>query len=154
MNTSMKTSILLFTACAFWFLSSAQRLYTQSETPSDVTAVIQFSDGQTATVTSSSDTVGLQPNETVNITVQFSQDKAGHLLKVEPLDGGCVLSGSQTVVASDGTAIFQFQGGRSPGRYQLSVHDSAEEVGLQFWVLDLTNPQNNPRVLAPGNPAL
>jgi hypothetical protein len=129
----------------------------QAQVPDDdPTATITFDSNQSVAVNSNGrvfDLVGLQPSETVAITVQFSTQIAGHILEVEPRDGGCVSSGTSTLlVADDGTISFQFQGGFSPGRYQVSIRDGAQEIALQFWVLDLANPQNNPRVVTPDNP--
>lgn len=99
--------------------------------------------------------VGLEANDVVDVTVQFPADKAGHTIRIEPLDGGCVVSANDAVfVAADGTVNFRFQAGNSSGRYQISLHDGAEEIGLQFWVLDLVNPQNNPRTLTPTDPSI
>jgi len=122
----------------------------------DPSATITFNTGRFITVSSNGrvfELVGLQPNESVDVQVYFSIQKAGRTLRIEALDGGFVSSAGNAVsVAGDGTISFRFQAGFSPGRYQVSVQDGAHEVGLQFWVLDSTNPQNNPRVLTVANP--
>ena len=99
-----------------------------------------------------SDRIGLQPDQTVDVTVQLSASKAGRMIMIEPLDGGRLIGAfNQLVVASDGTISFRFQIGHDPGVYQVSLHDGAKELGLQFWVLDSQNPENNPTVVNSGN---
>jgi len=118
-----------------------------------VTAVVQLSNGQSVTVLNLSDEVGLEPNETVNVTVQLSADDAGQTMTIEPLDGGVVVGGkSSAVVGDDGSLRFGFKAGGLSGRYQVVLRNNALEIGLHFWVLDLANPQNDPSVLTPRNP--
>jgi hypothetical protein len=141
-------------------LSITSAVLGQSALPSpgaglafDATATISFGGSQSVTATSNGavfDRVGLQPNQVVDVTVQFPPEKSGHTIIVEPLDGGCLIGPTnKLVVAADGTFSFRFQAGRDSGDYQVSFHDGAQEIGLQFWVLDLQNPQNNPSVLTP-----
>jgi len=123
-----------------------------AKTPAlDATATIDFGDNQSVTANSNGaifDRVGLQPNQVVDVTVQFSPGAAGRTIIAEPLDGGRVIgSTSKLVVAADGTLSFSFQAGHDPGVCQVSLHDGAQEVGLQFWVLDQQNPQENPPVI-------
>jgi hypothetical protein len=119
------------------------------------TATIDFGNNQSVTATSNgaiSDRVGLQPNQVVDVTVQFSADKAGRTIIVEPLDGGRVIGAAKKlIVATDGTFSFRFQAGHDPGVCQISLHDGAHEMGLQFWVLNQQNPQENPSVINSGN---
>jgi hypothetical protein len=120
----------------------------------DATATINLG-GQSVTATSRRglcDRVGLQPNQIVDVTVQFFAPKAGHTITVEPLDAGRIIGASgQFVVAADGTIKFTYQAGREPGISQISLHDGAQEIGLQFWVLDQQHPENNPPVVNSGN---
>jgi len=120
------------------------------------TATIDFGNNQSVTANSNGttfDRVGLQPNQVVDVTVQLSPVIAGRTIIVEPLDGGRVIGpASELVVAADGTFSFRFQAGGEPGIYQVTLHDGAQEIGLQFWVLDPQNPQNNPQVLTPSTP--
>lgn len=84
--------------------------------------------------------------------MQFSAPKAGHIITVEPLDGGSVISPSnQLVVSTDNTISFQYQPGHNPGISQVCLHDGAQEIGLEFWVLDQQHPENNPSVINSGN---
>jgi hypothetical protein len=126
-------------------------------TTSAVDANITISWGANQSVTAISrggvsDRIGLQPDQLVDVTVQFSTSAAGRTIIVEPLDGGRIIGTSnRLLIASDGTFSFRFQIGHNPGIYQVSLHDRAKELGLQFWVLDSQNPENNPPVINSGN---
>jgi hypothetical protein len=124
----------------------------------DPTATITFGNNQSVFANSDGrafELVGLQSGEVIDVTVQFPADKVGHAIRIEPLDGGYVVSANDSVIiGDDGTVAFRFQVGHSPGRYQVSLHDGAQEIGLQFWVLDSANPQNNPLTLTPTNPGI
>ena len=91
--------------------------------------------------------VGLAPNQLVTVTLQFSSDQRGNLVEIGSLDGGAVtvdnVSQSLTV-REDETASFGFQAGFTPGVYRLLVQFGATQYRLQFYVLDLVHPQNNP----------
>jgi hypothetical protein len=111
-----------------------------------------FFNGGSYVVATSNDLVGLQPNQVVDVAVQFSADKGGHTVTAEPLDGGRVIGPSnKLVVAADGTFRFKFQAGQDPGISQINLHDGAQETGLQFWVLNQQDPQENPLVINSSN---
>ena len=120
------------------------------------TFTISFSDGSSVVATSN-DLVGLQPNQIVDVTVRIGGGDAGLdgnpsdvTIIIEPLDGGNIVSSSNTVTVtpdSSGavTFSFSFQAGSDPGVSQISLHgDIADEIGIQFWVLDPGDPNNNP----------
>ena len=97
--------------------------------------------------------VGLQPDQTVGVKVQYVSSAANHVISGDALDGGQVLTGSQgIVVAADGTFSFQFHAGQSPGLYRLTLRDGNEAMSLQFWVLDPSNAQNNPGCITAAKP--
>lgn len=144
-----KLSHLACAAAAISFAVGALQLFAQAQ-PTDVVATVQFSSGQSVTLLNLSDEVGLQPNEAVGVTVQFSADEAGQTISIEPLDGGSIVGGkSSGVVGDDGSLRFRFKAGGPPGHYQVVLRNNAREVGVHFWVFDLANPQNNPPVLTP-----
>ena len=88
----------------------------------------------------------------VDIAVQFSTSDAGQAVTVEPLDGGQVIAAANNLaIAPDGTIHFKFRTGHQPGAYQIVLRSGAQELGLQFWVLDEEHPKNNPAVVNPGN---
>jgi len=92
--------------------------------------------------------IGLQPQQTIDITLQYPVDLAGRRVAVEPLDGGQVLTPAQSLaVAVNGTFTFRYQAGTKPGLYQVRVHYDAQAVALQFWVLDNAHLDNTPPVL-------
>lgn len=91
------------------------------------------------------DQLGLRPQQTVTITVQFPVELAGTAVVAEPLDGGSVLIPEKgLVVGSEGTAVFQFQGGLWVGASRLSVHVSDDRNLVNFWLVDAEHPENTP----------
>ena len=60
--------------------------------------------------------LGLDPGQTINITVWFPTKLAGQSILADPLDGGTIFVPARgLVVGSDGTVVFQFQAGQGPG---------------------------------------
>jgi hypothetical protein len=104
--------------------------------PVDATATISFGNNQSVVATSrrgSCDRVGLLPDQIVGVAVQFSAAKSGHVITIEPLDGGQVVGpGDQLVVGTDNTISFQYQPGHDPGISQVCLHDGAQESGCSF----------------------
>ena len=94
------------------------------------------------------DQLGLDPGQTVNITVWFPIELAGEAMLVEAPDGGAaVFPEAGLIVTSDGTVTFQFQAGDLPGACRLIVHQPDDTNTLNFWVIDLEHPENNPSEL-------
>ena len=126
---------------------------TAAKPPIDAVATVNLGN-QSITMTTRrglSDRVGLQPDQIVDVAVQFSAPKSGHTITVEPLDAGRIVSASNRfVVAADNTIKFTFQVGHGPGISQVCLHDGAQEIGLQFWVLD-NQSGNNPPVINSSN---
>jgi hypothetical protein len=120
-----------------------------SQGPSNpgATFTVSFSDGSSI-LAAGKDTIGLQPNQAVAVVVQYPLSSVGRRIAVVPLDGGRILGASkQLVVDAAGTIQFQFQAGTDPGIYQVSLRDSAQEIAVNFWVLDSDTPENNPIVV-------
>lgn len=89
--------------------------------------------------------VALNAKQTVTITMQFDPSQSGQVVIVEPLDGGTVTGADEgAVVDQNGQVSFQFTGPDIPGLSRISVHQSEGGVIIQFWILDLANPANNP----------
>jgi hypothetical protein len=89
--------------------------------------------------------VGLKHDQTVDVVVQYPGAKVGRTIIAEPLDGGKVIvAAKRLVVAADGTIHFKFCAGHDVGSYQVALHDAAQKLGLQFWVLDEQHPDKNP----------
>jgi hypothetical protein len=97
--------------------------------------------------------VAVQPDQTVQVTIQYPASQALQTVLAETLDGGAItFPAGGSVIGADGTLSFTFQAGHDPGLNQVSLRAGVQELGLQFWVLDTQNPQNNPLALSPSNP--
>jgi hypothetical protein len=130
---------------------SAGQLAAQSSTPGS---------GLQATITSDSGAeryllsydymlgrAGLAPEQLVTVTLQFPTKQAGKPVSAASLDGGKVSltrDASELLIAENGEARFQFQGGASPGLYRLMIQLEADTYELEFYVLNLAHPELNP----------
>jgi hypothetical protein len=56
------------------------------------------------------------------------------------------------IISADGTLTFTFVATNDPGKNQISLRQGSQELGLQFWVFDLQDPQNNPPAITPSDP--
>jgi hypothetical protein len=126
---------------------SSQHLLAQT---ADVTATIQFSNGQSLSIVDLSDLIGIQPSEVVSVTIQLALQDIGHAFGIEAFDGGRVLS--RGIVAEDGTISFTFGAPANAGLDRIAIRGVSKTLRMQFWVLDAANPQNNPPVITPANP--
>jgi hypothetical protein len=126
---------------------------TAASTPAPLDATITVNPASLQPITAYSyagisDRIGLQSGQVITVMVQFAAANPGDVITAEPLDGGQILGKTnQFIVASDGTITFQFQACQDPGVCQVSLHNLTNEIGLQFWVLDPNNPDNNPPVV-------
>lgn len=137
----MKSFFLIFTAFAACICGAGWEVRGQTS----ASATVEFSDGETATVTDFSNSVGVQPNEYVNITLQFPADFAGQPITAKPIDGGTTSIGSSILVAgTDGSITFSFLAANQPGWNSIVIQVGATNVCLQLWVMDSANPNNNP----------
>jgi hypothetical protein len=153
----MKPSPLSLLLVSTIFLHSAAVVCAQSSPAADppeperASARITLATGEIAQASGNRgvfDRVGLRPNELVTIEVQYPAAKAGQTIRAGALDGGRVIAPPGPLkVAADGTVRFRFQAGKEPGVYQIALNDGSGEMGLQFWVLDERNPQNNRPVI-------
>jgi hypothetical protein len=123
--------------------------------------------------------VGLQPDQKVQITVQFSLLAQGiqgqffpiglgpngnaPIIQAQALDGGTINGWTPDVTPADvnpgianlpvsnsGTITFTFQAAHDPGINQIALRQGSRAMGLQFWVL---GPQNNPPAITPADPS-
>jgi hypothetical protein len=133
------------------FLLSEQLLAQTVGATATVQATIQFSNGQTVTVTDFSEPVGVAPNAIVQVTVGFPETVAGEHVNVGSLDGGRVIS-SDSVITDQGTLSLVFQATPNLGQNRVELRHGTRKLRLQFWVLDTSNPQNNPPVITPSCP--
>ena len=140
----MKRFFLICAAFALCVCSGVWQL--RGQTTSSVSATVQFSNGETATVTDFSNQIGVQPRELITVTAQFpAASGAGEPVVVEVLDGGSSsTAGSLPVANADGSVTFMFLAASDPGANRLNVRIGSTGVCLQLWVMDSQNPQNNP----------
>ena len=125
-----------------FLIACCNLLYAQAPAAS---AIVQFSNGQTVTLTDFSSPIGIQATELITVTVQFGASSAGNPIAVDALDGGSTSVGSSLPVAGpDGSITFQFLATSDAGRNLVTVRSGPSSVSLQLWVMDSENPQNNP----------
>lgn len=92
--------------------------------------------------------LGLDPEQTVTVTVQFPVELAGQIVIAEPLDGGLLtIPDTGLVVGVDGTVVMQFQASDEPGACRIAVHETDDSNLLHFWIIDSQHPENNPENL-------
>src|SRR5438128_2711216 len=98
-------SFLVCIATIVCSYGSSSQLHSQ--TTAVVSATVQSSNGETATITDFSNQIGIQPTELVNVTIQFTRDEIGQPVIIDALNGGCTGVGSSIpVVGPDGTINF------------------------------------------------
>jgi hypothetical protein len=110
---------------------------------------ISFADGKSLTTFAEgglSDLVALQPDEVVNIQLNFSLSAAKQRVVVQSLDGGFA-SGTKNTVDADGTLNITFQAGASPGLNRILVINQDTSSILRFWVINTSDPTANPSQL-------
>jgi hypothetical protein len=116
----------------------------------DLTVVVTSASGTERYLESYShvlDRAGLGPNQTVALTLQFSSGHKGKPVMVSALDGGGLAASNgmeNLLVGEDGTVALSFQAGAAPGLYRLLVQLGVNAYRLEFYVLDLVHPQDNP----------
>jgi hypothetical protein len=118
---------------------------------SDVGATVQFSSGESVTVTDFSEPMGVAPGEVVHLTVNIPGTESGEDVSVRSLDGGRVIS-NDNAITDVGTFSFVFKATPNIGENRVELRYGMRRLRLQFWVLDTANPQNNPPVITPDHP--
>ena len=92
--------------------------------------IVVFRDGSSV-YASSSDTVGLQPNQSVMTIAQYPPTSIGHRITAAPLDGGRMIGPtSQTVDDPSATVQFQFQADADPSTQWLSPKSPSRKCPL------------------------
>lgn len=89
--------------------------------------------------------VGIDPHKVVTVTVQYPVDMAGQTIVAESLDGGRVIvQGPALLIDEQGLLRFGFQAGDLIGFSRLTLYNGETIQTLQFWVNDLSHPDQNP----------
>lgn len=103
----------------------------------DVSATITFGNGESVSVTDFSNSINVQSNEVVNITIQFAPADVGEMFKVEAADGGSASLGSNVVVVGENRIItFAFRAPTASGQNAITVQSASRSFSLQFSVAD------------------
>jgi len=138
--------------CAFAFspFAVAEPVQTAPKLPSllvnlgPTQAVIASANGQIFPL------VGVQPDQTVQVTVQYPPDQALQTVQATPLDGGTIsFPPGGTTINANGTITFAFTATHDPGLNQVSLQQGSVELGVEFWVFDNSDPENNPPTVQP-----
>ena len=88
---------------------------------------------------------GLRPRQAVRVTLECPASLKGQPVIVFSPDGGGTVPTNDTVtVKADGTASFVFQAGADHGLYRVFVQAAGQRNLIEFYVLDLEHPNNNP----------
>jgi hypothetical protein len=88
---------------------------------------------------------GLRPNQKVAVTLDCPGSQKGDAVRVGSLDGGGIVPANETLkVGPDGTVFFKFEAGAYPGLYRVLIEVGGRQHLLEFYVLDLARPGNNP----------
>lgn len=69
---------------------------------------------------------------------------SGQAIAVSAMDGGRLRGTEALEIGSEGDTQFDYEGADVPGLYRVVVLAGDTQYILQFYVLDLENPQNNP----------
>jgi hypothetical protein len=147
--TALVTANILFSLASYGqspqpTLASAPALHANQS----ATAAVTFSSGASLKVFSGKDgsfpLVAAVPGETVNIQVRFAANRGNTGLTIQALDGGIVPKAQQdSSLASDGTALTQFQMPSQPGSCRVLLIGSGTTATLNFWVADPGNPSSS-----------
>jgi len=143
----MKSFLLNYAAFAACICGAGWEV--RGQTTASASATVQFSNGQTITLSDFSDSVGIAPNDSATVTIQFPTAIPDAQVSVESLDGAAV---SDAAVNQQGAVSFGFCAVANAGQNRLEVHYGSQMVRVLFWVLNTQNPQNNPPVITPTNP--
>ena len=144
----MKPFFIIFAGFALCICGATSQL--RGQTAADVSATVQFGNGQTVVLDDFSDLIGVQPGEVVQVTIQVPLNHAGEAIKIGSLDGGQI-SNASTAVGDQGSITFDFQAPAGAGEIRVIVRFVSNSLRLQFWVLNLQNPQDNVPVITPQN---
>jgi hypothetical protein len=128
-KTLTKTFFLAGSIC----IMTAPAFFAQSP----LSASVQFSDSQTRTVSDFSESLPMQPNDVVNVTLQFAAEAVGQTVTIEPSNGASVSTGSNIVViGADGRITFAFHAPVAASTSAVAIKSDTSSTALTFSVSD------------------
>jgi hypothetical protein len=86
--------------------------------------------------------IGVALGDPVAITLQFLRKRAGEAVVITSLDGGQIDIQAPVTISPDGTVVFNFQSGASPGLYRLMVSGPGD-YELSLYAVDPNRPQRS-----------
>lgn len=87
--------------------------------------------------------IGLPVGQPVTITLQFLPKRAGENAFITSLDGGQIDIEGPVTIAGDGTLVFHFQSGATPGLYRVAVAGPGD-YQLFLYAFDPNRPRTAP----------
>lgn len=130
----MKSFILI---AVFIFAVWLGATRSRAQTDDSVSATIKFGNGDNVSITDFSNSINVQPNEVVNVTIQFAAADVGEMFKVEVPDGGSVSLGSNVVVVGENRSVtFGLRAPTASGQNAVTVQSASKSFSLQFSVAD------------------
>ena len=136
----MKRIRLLPLLAIFLWLSSCCITSAQDPWPPLASAdQITFQNQQVITGSSANgtfDPVTVNPQDAMNVQLQFPITAAGIATVIQVMDGGLLgVDGSSAVIGQDGTLSFPFQVSDVPGLHRVLVVSNDQTIAqVQFWV--------------------
>lgn len=122
----------------------------QQSTPADgsLNAVIGSNSGRERHLTGHNGYIGragLRPGQPVRVTIDCPASVKGESVFVSSPDGGRVVPPNEALkIKPDRTVSFVFQAGDEHGLYRVYIEAGGQQHLLEFYVLDLEHPGNNP----------
>jgi hypothetical protein len=90
--------------------------------------------------------VGIDPNQTVGVTLQYPAAMAGQEIVAEAIDGGRLnYHGKNLAIDSKGQLSFEFTARDVPGDARITLYDGDTISLLQLWVRDVNHPERSPK---------
>jgi hypothetical protein len=131
----MKKISLILASAAVCLCAGSWQL--RGQTTSDVSATIQFSNGETVSITDFSNSTTVGSNELIKITIHFASTDIGEIFKVEAPDGGSISLGNNVVVVGDKQTIsFAFHASSGSGQNSINIQSGSRSFSLRFSVVD------------------
>jgi hypothetical protein len=143
-----RTLLTITCTLSLWFAAAYVFAQTPNGAAGTVNAVIRSDLGKSRRLEGQSGHIGragLRPRQNVRVTLECPGSAKGDPVVVRTLDGGTIIPANDVLkVGPDNTVSFNYQGGNLYGLYRVMVLVGGGEHVLEFYVLDLERPGNNP----------